>query len=88
MALYGNYISQVDAVRTCRFEPTCGAYCREAIRRHGALLGWIMGCDRSIRYHDDTVTYPRGIVDGHLRLLDPVDDNDFWFRRPFRARQP
>ena len=88
MGLYSNYISQVDGVRTCVFEPTCGAYCRQAIRRHGALLGWLMGCERSIRYHRDTTTYRRAIVEGHLRLLDPVGDNDFWLRRPFRRKHP
>ena len=30
----------------------------------------------------------RAIVEGHLRLLDPVGDNDFWLRRPFRRKQP
>ena len=82
MVLYRDYLSQVDGVRTCRFEPTCGAYCREAIGRHGPLLGWIMGCERAIRYHDDTIAYPLTIIGGELRLLDPVSDNDFWFRRP------
>jgi len=82
MVLYRDYLSQVDGVRTCRFEPTCGAYCREAIRRHGPLLGWIMGCERAIRYHDDTISYRLTIIGGELRMLDPVSDNDFWFRRP------
>jgi len=88
MRFYRDYLSQVDGMRTCRFEPTCGGYARQAIRRHGALLGWIMGCERSIRYHGDTTTYPRAVSDGHLRLLDPVSDSDWWFRHPFRRRQP
>ena len=88
MWMYRDYLSQVDAMRTCRFEPTCGSYCRQAIRRHGPLLGWLMGCERAIRYHGDTTTYRRAIIDGHLRLLDPVADNDSWFGRPFRRRQP
>jgi putative component of membrane protein insertase Oxa1/YidC/SpoIIIJ protein YidD len=78
MWVYQHHISQVDAARTCRFEPTCGAYAREAIRRHGPLLGWLMACDRAIRYHGDTKTYRRALQDGHTRLLDPVSDNDFW----------
>ena len=88
MWLYQHHISRVDAIRQCRFEPSCGLYCRNAIRKHGWALGWIMGLERSIRYHSDTATYPRLVDDGHLHLSDPVADNDFWFRRPFRRRQP
>ena len=87
MWLYGRHISQVDATRSCRFEPTCGDYAREAIRKHGALVGWLMACDRTIRYHGDMQTYERAFHDG-TRLLDPVSDNDFWLARPFARRQP
>jgi len=87
MGFYGNYISQVDGTRSCRFEPTCGDYARDAIRRHGALLGWLVACERLIRYHGDTETYERIYHDG-TRLVDPVSDNDFWFARPFARKQP
>ena len=87
MVIYGDYISQVDGQRSCRFLPTCGDYARDAIRRHGPVLGWMLACDRVIRYHGDTETYERTFHDG-VRLVDPVSDNDFWLARPFARKQP
>jgi len=75
-------VSQVKISRSCRFEPTCGDYAREAIAKHGPLLGWLMGCERAIRFHGDTRTYRRAVIDGRTRLLDPVSDNDFWLPAP------
>jgi len=88
MWVYKHHISQVDAIRTCRFAPTCGDYARQAMASHGPLLGWIMGCERAIRYHGDTRTYRRVLIDGETRFLDPVSDNDFWLRDPPRKRKP
>lgn len=33
----------------CRFEPTCAAYAREAICRHGVVLGGRLALDRLLR---------------------------------------
>jgi len=88
MWLYKYHISQVDAMRTCRFSPTCGEYARHALRKHGPLLGWVMACERAIRFHQDSRTYRRVFIDRYSLLLDPVSENDFWFRHPFRKRQP
>jgi hypothetical protein len=85
---YARRLSNVDARRNCRFLPTCGDYGREAIRKHGWLLGWLMGCEHAMRWHRDPRPYRRAVVDGHVRFLDPVTDNDFWFRQPFRREQP
>ncbi len=34
---------------TCRFTPTCSAYAREAIERHGALRGCLLAVWRVLR---------------------------------------
>ncbi|MEG0288450.1 MAG: membrane protein insertion efficiency factor YidD [Carnobacterium sp.] len=36
---------------TCRYYPTCSSYAIEAIERHGALKGTVMGTARILRCH-------------------------------------
>ncbi|MCL0043127.1 membrane protein insertion efficiency factor YidD [Dehalococcoidia bacterium] len=36
---------------SCRFEPTCSMYTRDAVELHGVLLGAIMGARRIFRCH-------------------------------------
>jgi len=37
--------------RQCRFEPTCSAYFRAAVEKHGALRGGLRGFARICRCH-------------------------------------
>ncbi|MBF0623049.1 MAG: membrane protein insertion efficiency factor YidD [Magnetococcales bacterium] len=48
--LYRSLISPV-LPRSCRFEPTCSSYAREAIIRHGALKGSWLALRRLLRCH-------------------------------------
>lgn len=54
---------------SCRYYPTCSHYMITAIKKHGALLGVIMGCARILRCNP----FVKGGV-------DPVPDN-FTLRR-------
>jgi putative membrane protein insertion efficiency factor len=35
--------------RRCKYEPTCSAYATEALRRHGALRGFVLAAWRVLR---------------------------------------
>jgi putative membrane protein insertion efficiency factor len=48
----------------CRFEPSCSAYCIEALQKHGAIRGLWLGVKRICRCHP---FHPGG--------LDPVPDS-------------
>lgn len=37
--------------RNCRYLPTCSNYCIDALRRHGAVCGLMMGLWRIMRCH-------------------------------------
>ncbi|SEM55284.1 hypothetical protein SAMN05216431_10482 [Ligilactobacillus sp. WC1T17] len=45
---YKRYISPL-LPPSCRYYPTCSTYMLEAINKHGAFWGFLMGCSRIIR---------------------------------------
>ena len=52
--LYRSTVSPVLArsgIVRCRFEPTCSAYGREAIRRYGSPRGFALAAGRILRCH-------------------------------------
>lgn len=79
LGFYERFISPVDGDR-CPMHPTCSAYAREAVQRHGLFMGWIMACDRLVRCgRDETRISPSIIKDKNRTTLDPVSANDFWW---------
>jgi hypothetical protein len=64
--------------RECPMYPTCTTYAKEAVKKHGMLLGFAMTCDRLTHEPDEPKRVPSVIVRGHLRWFDPVENNDFW----------
>jgi putative component of membrane protein insertase Oxa1/YidC/SpoIIIJ protein YidD len=77
--LYRDYISRADGDR-CPSYPSCSHYCSEAIKKHGAFLGWIMCTDRLMRDGRDETRLSHPVwVDGEKLTYDPVSNNDFWW---------
>jgi putative component of membrane protein insertase Oxa1/YidC/SpoIIIJ protein YidD len=66
-----NVISPVDGPRS-HFRPSSSRYMLLAIRRHGFIKGYIMGCDRLLRENEDPWVYRTIDVDGNLYKFDPV----------------
>ena len=83
LSFYAKILSRVDGDR-CPSYPTCSLYARQAVDRHGALVGLWMTVDRLIHERTDIArSGPEGRVvrfkDGRVRLLDALDGNDFWW---------
>lgn len=76
---FQEHISPVDGPR-CTLTPTCSAYAKEAIEKHGPVIGWIMTCDRLQRCGGDENHLSQPVSSGtSVRYHDPVKANDFWW---------
>lgn len=70
-------ISPVDSA-TCDFYPTCSAYTKHALKKHGFLIGLAMASERISRDHSSE-GYELIFKFGRYYIYDPVEHNDFWF---------
>jgi len=74
---YQHVLGHLDG-RACPAYPVCSAYARDAIAKHGALMGsWLM-IDRLIHETNDLDVGPWIDWKGEKRLYDPLNRNDFW----------
>ena len=77
--VFQKHVSPADGPR-CKFHPSCSQYCKNAINRHGAVMGTIMFADRFMRDHGwVTGNYPVIWTNGQQLYFDPVFMNDFWW---------
>ncbi|GBC60751.1 membrane protein insertion efficiency factor Yid D [Desulfonema ishimotonii] len=86
---YRGPLNHLEAVRhgECPMHPSCSEYARQAIAKHGELMGWMMACDRLARCGRDEIRLaPRIRVNGKWKFYDPVERNDFWHEE--KARLP
>lgn len=65
-----NVLSQADGPRS-HFRPTSSRYMLWAIRRHGFIKGFVLGCDRLLRENDDDWVYQTTEIDGKIYKWDP-----------------
>jgi putative membrane protein insertion efficiency factor len=77
ITFFQKVISPVDGP-TCDFYPTCSAYARQALKKHGLLTGLTMANERANRNHSPE-GYELIFRFGRYYIYDPVENNDFWF---------
>ena len=76
---FQKFISGADGDRCVMF-PSCSNYCIQAFKKHGALMGWIMTCDRLLRCGRDETRHANPVwINGKKHFQDAVADNDFWW---------
>ena len=79
ITFYQKVISPIDGHR-CPMEPSCSSYLNQAMKKHGLLLGWIMGMDRLVRCGRSEVNLSPPIWENGIKHThDPVENNDFWW---------
>ena len=81
VSVFRDHISAVDG-STCPSLPTCSSYSVAAFKKHGFFMGWVMMADRLVHEIDEWSVSPVVMVDGQPKIIDPVENNDFWWFQP------
>ena len=66
-----NVLSPVDGPRS-HFRPTSSRYMMLAMKRHGFIKGFVMGCDRLLRENKEEWVYRTVVIDGEEFKWDPT----------------
>jgi hypothetical protein len=76
---YRTVVTPIDGPR-CPHRPTCSAYAREAVSRHG-LVGLWLSYDRLLRGIRSSAVrqLPVTLQHGRIVFLDPLEESTFWF---------
>ncbi|MBS3903904.1 MAG: membrane protein insertion efficiency factor YidD [Simkania sp.] len=65
-----NVLSPVDGPRS-HFRPSSSGYMLEAMRKHGFIKGYLMGCDRLLRENSEEWVYRTVDYEGRTLKWDP-----------------
>jgi len=87
LRFFQQVISPVDGARSHMY-PTGSAYARQAIKKHGALLGIVLTTERLMHEGNEAQVAPRIRKYGLWRVYDPVEANDWWWYGPNWVYQP
>jgi hypothetical protein len=63
----------------CSHYPSCSKYSLLAIEKHGPIIGFVMTFDRLQHESNEARYSPVAVINGETRVLDPVENNDFWW---------
>lgn len=68
-----NVLTHISGPRS-HFRPTSSQYMLQAIRKHGFVKGYLMGCDRLLRENGEEWHYRTRLIDNKLYKWDPPLD--------------
>ena len=80
VVFFSKFVSPVDGDR-CFMYPTCAAYSKEALEKHGFFVAILMTADRLIHEGNERGRTPLIKVGDRLRHFDPLTNNNFWWRQ-------
>jgi hypothetical protein len=87
LQFFQRVISPVDGARSNMY-PTGSSYARDAIKKHGALLGLVLTTERLMHEGNESISAPRIRKYDLWRIYDPVEANDWWWQAPHWTYQP
>jgi len=87
LRFFQQVISPVDGARSTMY-PTGSAYARQAIKKHGALMGAVLTAERLMHEGNEDQVAPRIRKYGIWRVYDPVEANDWWWSGPDWVYRP
>ena len=79
---YRGPLNSLSGVRgaQCPMFPSCSEYMRQAIEKHGAAKGWLMGTERLMRCGREDLRQVKTVrVNGTVKIYDPLEHNDYWW---------
>lgn len=75
LRVFQRFISPVDGPR-CRLYPTCSEFARQAVRRFGLPIGFMLTASRLMRDNASVERYyRRALIGGRVVLYDPPEDH-------------
>jgi len=78
LSFYRTTLSAVDGDR-CSMAPTCSLYSKQALEKHGALLGVLLTADRLLHEADEIPSAPALEIRGNTYYRDPLEANTYWW---------
>lgn len=78
LTIYQYGVSDLTGTK-CSMYPSCSHYSREALKKHGSIIGIMMTTDRLIHEAEELERGKIIKIKGSYYIYDPIEANDFWW---------
>ncbi|MBL7114179.1 MAG: membrane protein insertion efficiency factor YidD [Kiritimatiellae bacterium] len=80
LTFYQQHLSAIMRSK-CAMVPSCSTYSRQAVRKHGVLIGIVMSADRLLHEGNEFQTSEAVRKGPRIVFLDALEHNDFWWTK-------